>query len=499
MTKVPIDYIVNGTEQAVSEIKSVNGAIDKSSGSAKSAGLSLTDLKSGLDLAKEAYSKIKGAIDSVINPTVALAKDVRDLARDIGATPQEASKLIQAADDMNVSVGTLETGLRAAIKRGVDPTIEGMSKLSDQYLSIQDPIERTKFLMDTFGRSGAELGPLMEKGSEGIRELGDAAEAAGLVMDEQAVQAARNYEIATDNFSDAVLGAKLALADVFLPALNEGITVGANWVTTVAGMTKAVGDGTISMWDFAKASMEVVWTDKTLTDVTDELTAATWEQDRAGEANAARWQGLADSYVTSIIPETGNMTAAIYEMVQAGNENAAAISAQAVSEGELKAAGDLLILAMREYNTQLLFQIASQDLDADAALNLAFHLGLVDDKIWNAVASMEELTKKFDLNKDGVIDAKEATLEYYRAVTDLDGAIRGMEDRTIRINVITTNYLNDVYGPGGPGYEPAPAPATTGGGGGSSGTTNNINVTVNTNNVDSDVPGFVRALAGAYP
>src|SRR3990167_5572559 len=225
---------------AVKGIKAVNSQLkDELPKAVKGSSLSLTDLKSGVDLATEAFRAVKGAAESVINPTVALAKQVRDLARDIGATPEEASRLIQAADDMNVSVGTLEAGLRAAIRKGIEPTIEGMGELSDQYLSIQDPIERTKFLMDTFGRGGAELGPLMEKGSEGIRELGDAAERAGLVMDQAAVQAARNYEIATDNFADAVLGAKLALADVFLPALNEGITVGGNWVTTVAGMTKA--------------------------------------------------------------------------------------------------------------------------------------------------------------------------------------------------------------------------------------------------------------------
>src|SRR3990167_5611056 len=210
------------TSDAVKGIKQVNTELkDNLPKAAKGSSLSLTDLKSGVDLATEAFRAVKGAAESVINPTVALAKQVRDLARDIGATPEEASRLIQAADDMNVSVGTLEAGLRAAIRKGIEPTIEGMGELSDQYLSIQDPIERTKFLMDTFGRSGAELGPLMEKGSAGIKLLGDNAEAAGLVMDQEAVTAARNYEIAVDNLDDAVLGLKISLAEVAVPAVTE--------------------------------------------------------------------------------------------------------------------------------------------------------------------------------------------------------------------------------------------------------------------------------------
>ena len=118
------------TSDAVKGIKQVNTELkDNLPKAAKGSSLSLTDLKSGLDLATQAFRAVKGAAESVINPFVDLAKQVRDLARDIGATPEEASKLIQAADDVNVSVGTLEAGLRAAIRKGIEPTIEGMGEL----------------------------------------------------------------------------------------------------------------------------------------------------------------------------------------------------------------------------------------------------------------------------------------------------------------------------------------------------------------------------------
>ncbi|MCC6192070.1 MAG: hypothetical protein IT318_23825 [Anaerolineales bacterium] len=167
---------------------------------------------------------VKGAADftkAAIGETVAYAKEVRDLGRTIGASAEESSKLIQAADDVLVSYNSLTSALEAAVRKGVKPTIEGLGELADEYNDIQDPITRTKFLMDNFGRSGADLAPLMELGAEGVRELGDAAKAAGLVMTEEAIEAAREYEKALDKVEERVLMVKLAIGNALVPALVD--------------------------------------------------------------------------------------------------------------------------------------------------------------------------------------------------------------------------------------------------------------------------------------
>ncbi len=217
--KVSIE-ITAATQDAVTGIKKVDGALGGLSGSTKTAGLSLTDIKSGLALAGDAFRLVEGAVKSVIDPTIEYAKQVRDLGRAIGATPEEASKLIQAADDMQVSVGSLEAGLKAAIRKGVKPTIEGLGELADKYNSIQDPIARTKFLMDNFGRSGADLAPLMEQGAAGIAALGDEAERTGLVMSQQGVNDARQYELAVDSLEDSFMAWKIQIAQGVIPALT---------------------------------------------------------------------------------------------------------------------------------------------------------------------------------------------------------------------------------------------------------------------------------------
>ena len=159
------------------------------------------------------------------------AQQVRTLTRDIGATPIEASKLIQVADDVEVSFESLKTAMIMANKQGIDVTIEGMSKLADKYVSIQDPLKRTKFLTDTFGRSGEQLGALMALGSEGIKLAGDEAERYGRILDEDAIAKSEEFRVATDNLGDSLAKMKDTIVLDVLPSLTkllEGVAIVVN-------------------------------------------------------------------------------------------------------------------------------------------------------------------------------------------------------------------------------------------------------------------------------
>jgi len=171
------------------------------------------------------------ALKDTINDTVAYAEEVRQLSRTIGATPEDASKLIQAADDVKISFNTMQTAMQIAIRNGLDPTIDGMGRLADQYVAIEDPIARSKFLLDTFGRSGGEMAALMEIGADGIKELGAAAEETGLVLNEEAIKATRDYEIAVDNLQDKLNG--------------MAISIGLKVIPSITNLTNALGKSTI--------------------------------------------------------------------------------------------------------------------------------------------------------------------------------------------------------------------------------------------------------------
>lgn len=153
------------------------------------------------------------------------AFQVKDFGRIIGATPEEASKLIQVADDVRLSVGSMQTALRSAIMKGYTPTVEGLGQMSDAYLSIQDPIARSKFLIETFGRSGLEMAKLMEVGSSKIKEMGDSIEGTGRLMTQAGIDAATEYYKALDRLGESwenlTLTIGLSATPVITKAANE--------------------------------------------------------------------------------------------------------------------------------------------------------------------------------------------------------------------------------------------------------------------------------------
>jgi len=214
-----VEIVIKATDQASTVINNIGSGLgkytDKINGAARAlTGLDASSLATGYGVTKlvDIYKK---AIDS----TMAYAKEIRDLSRDIGGTPEDISKLIQAADDAQVSFETLKMSMIMANKQGIDVTIEGMSNLAEQYLAIQDPLERTKFLTDTFGRAGEKMGAFMEMGAAGIEAAGIEAEKYGRILDESAIKQTEAFRIAQDNLDDSLSKMKDTMALEVIPSL----------------------------------------------------------------------------------------------------------------------------------------------------------------------------------------------------------------------------------------------------------------------------------------
>ena len=182
-----------------------------------------TEFSSMINVVEQGLQAAGKVYNATIGATYEYALQVDKLSRTIGATAEESSKLIQAGDDLGLSYDAISTAMEGAIRKGYEPTIEGLGKIADKYNSIQDPIERTKFLMDTFGRTGADIAELMEQGSAGIDAMGKAAEAAGLVMGPDAIADAKEYRTAVDDLGDAWMGLKIKIGTGALPLATDTI------------------------------------------------------------------------------------------------------------------------------------------------------------------------------------------------------------------------------------------------------------------------------------
>lgn len=223
---------ITATDDASDEIKKVNKELDKLGDTAEDTGKQLDDSVGRIDklmqldaikqfgtAAANAFGKVKDAMTDMVNEYMDYVEQVEDLTRLTGIEEENASRLIQIADDVRISYDTMSGAMQAATRQGVDVSVEGLMKLSDQYLSMQPGLERSEWLLHTFGRSGAEMGQLLEVGSQGIKEMSDAV-ADNLIVTAQNKQDVIDAKLAYDNFNDSVMGIKYSIVSELIPAFN---------------------------------------------------------------------------------------------------------------------------------------------------------------------------------------------------------------------------------------------------------------------------------------
>lgn len=259
-----LDFIlraINETQQDIEKLKTDLSDVQKQTESLEttneSAGFSFTELNSAFSIASQAIGYVSQAYDATIAKTLEYGDTVRNLSRQIGASAEDTSRLIQAADDVQVSSESLTAALTIATKKGLDPTIEGLGKMADEYNKIQDPIARSRFLMEQFGKSGNDLAPLLEKGSTGIKALGEEADKTGQVMSGRALQAQRDFEVGIDNVQDHVQGLTYTLSNEALPALTSYLDAFDGRLSLFGEMKAAIDANVMSWGDEARIGFEV--------------------------------------------------------------------------------------------------------------------------------------------------------------------------------------------------------------------------------------------------
>ncbi len=210
-----VEIILKAVDKASGEINKVSGAGNKLAAGFKS----LTGMSLGAGAAMAAVGAAAKFIGDAVNETVAYATEIDNMSRLLGISTEETSRLVQASDDLFISQETLKSGLQAAARQGIDVSIDGLKQLSEQYLSLQAGAERSEFVLKTFGRSGAEMGKLMEVGAEGI-DAATAAIADNMIITQESMTSIMNYKRSVDNLNDAWFGLKMTIAQEVIPQLD---------------------------------------------------------------------------------------------------------------------------------------------------------------------------------------------------------------------------------------------------------------------------------------
>lgn len=210
----------------------------------------LAQLKAGIGTVMTAFAAFAGAayavdkaLDATVGTFVNYAAQVREMNRLTGAGAEETSRLIQMADDLTISYESLQKSLWFASKNGVDVSVDSLASLADQYVALNSPMQQAQFLAEKFGKSGAEMAKMLEQGGDAVRDWANSI-GGSLVLTDEAIQNAREYELALDELNDQWTAMKVGIGQAAVPALNDALFVMNNFTEVQKEKNRLLMEGT---------------------------------------------------------------------------------------------------------------------------------------------------------------------------------------------------------------------------------------------------------------
>src|SRR5436190_12410406 len=246
------DHLAASTKKA-GQAATEHGQASKGLGSQLS---SLIPTLTGLTAGFAAAFEFKEAISSASG----LGSEVSKMRRELGLSAEDASKLHFATQELGIPFDNAErsfikfekglagvsdaedltftTGkaLKDNIKAlGVEvdnadgtarPFNDILADLSDKFKEMPDGVQKTALATQLFGKSGAELLPILNQGHEGLAKFGEEAEKMGLVLDNETTAALKKQKLEMREFHAALEGVEVQIGIALIPVLHLFTTAG---------------------------------------------------------------------------------------------------------------------------------------------------------------------------------------------------------------------------------------------------------------------------------
>lgn len=173
------------------------------------------------------------------------AEELQNTAQIVGTTATAISRLHAVAEPMGISAGAIDTGMKKLAKTMVEAQRGGeeaaaafaavginaeelknmsieqvLAKIADKFKDTEDGAGKTAAAQMLLGRSGADLIPMLNQGSEAMKSQADEAERLGAVMGEDAVAAGAKLDAQLDKLGLASQGLKNTMSQALAPALG---------------------------------------------------------------------------------------------------------------------------------------------------------------------------------------------------------------------------------------------------------------------------------------
>lgn len=194
------------------------------------------------------------------------ADDLNTLAQQTGFSTEELQKMNYAADRIDVSMETITAAASKMTKtlasseskftslgvatRNSDGSFRDVNAIFYDTITalsqIENSTERDTAAMDIFGKSANELAGIIDDGGAALRTFGQEAEDAGLILSQDALNSAQEFNDKIDELKakceQAFLSVGAELADTLIPALEKLVETGTtvlSWVANIDSDTLA--------------------------------------------------------------------------------------------------------------------------------------------------------------------------------------------------------------------------------------------------------------------
>lgn len=247
-------------------------------------------------------ASLGSTVASSLSSFVEYSTGVGDLAAKIGASAQDLQKfqyaalmsgssgeeLAGAVEILGKTLGQVASGKNKAIPEmfkqlGVSlydanghlkTATELLPEIANCMRSQETATQKSYIATTLFGKSGQGLIQMLEQGSEGLNELANDAEHLGIVLEDDVLDVAGEYDDAMNRLQTSLQGVQFAIAQKVLPvltplveSLTECIAANREWIaTSIADIAKDVANALKQIdfkacitgaIDFAKKSYEL--------------------------------------------------------------------------------------------------------------------------------------------------------------------------------------------------------------------------------------------------
>lgn len=226
----------NKSKQAFDSVESSLTRISKHAG------------KTAIGLAAVGGAAIVTGLVHVASETAKLQDEAIKTAQSVGVTTEALTGLQYAAELSGSSNDGLTKGLKTLSKNALEASqgvktysqdfaelginVEGANgelksadalllEMADSFSQMEDGTKKTALAVSLLGGRGAQLIPLLNAGSKGVKEMTDEAERLGIVIDTKAARESEKFNDNLTRLQKGVDGAKIALGNKLLPILSD--------------------------------------------------------------------------------------------------------------------------------------------------------------------------------------------------------------------------------------------------------------------------------------